>query len=149
MLFALDKSLITCICAGIVVEHQRGYHTPAREVIHRVGADLRHRNLRAVAVLILFDNIKFERFGHYETQPKAKRVGRLNIFIVAMYAHLAYEFSGGDCYVVREQAVVITLDGVAAFIDYLDTECAVVVASHRGGYCHRKVLLIFEYDVGR
>lgn len=86
-LFALYQTLVACVGAGVVVEHQRGDHTPTRKVVDRVGTNLCHRNLCAVAVRV--ERVELEGFGHNKTQAKTERVGCLDILVEAVNTHLA------------------------------------------------------------
>ena len=86
-LFALYQTLVACVGAGVVVEHQRGDHTPTRKVVDRVGTKLCHRNLCAVAVRV--ERVELEGFGHNKTQTKTKRVGCFDILVEAVNTYLA------------------------------------------------------------
>ena len=130
--------------AGVAVEERRGHHAPAREFVDVVGAALLQDDLGPVVV-----QIPFQLLGHDQFEDEAQRVGIFDVVVEPVYLYVGLTRTGlyGDG--VRQEAVVLPLDGIAALVDDLHAECAVVIARDGRGDRYREIVLVLEYGVGR
>ena len=146
--FGKDQPLVVGIQgAGVGVEEQRRDHAPTVEDIQVVVAALVEDDFRVVVVGI--ESGPADLVGDQQVEFESQGVGILNMVIDACDLDIGGTFSGGDGDCVGFQTVVIAFDGVAALVDDLDGEGAVVVAGNGRCNRNREIGLVREYHVGR
>ena len=65
---------------------------------------------------------------NHQFQGEAERVGLTDVIIDTLNLHISYHLARLDCNGVVEDAVMLTLDGIALLVYYLHAEGAVVIS---------------------
>ena len=84
---------------------------------------------------------------NHQFQGEAERVGLADVIIDTLNLHISYHLARLDCNGVVEDAVMLTLDGIALLVYYLHAEGAVVVSFFGCRYRHIENLIAFLYSI--
>ena len=124
MRLGVDESLIRP-CRRVLVQEHRCEHTPACKIV-----DIKRTHLHKLYFCARPVKRHLKILVHNKLEADYQRILRLDAVIYTLKAYIRTVFTGFDCDGVGLKSVVEGFNGIALFVDDLDSECPVIILYH-------------------